>query len=307
MAFEPDFRRIPGIELQLGESPVWDGRRQRLWFVDILRPAIAWYDPRTEEHGFHAMPAPVGCLALSNDRRLLLGLSTGVHYFDPADGSFEFLVHPEPDRPMNRLNDGRVGPDGHFWIGSMHDAMPRLPTGALYRIAPDGTCARVIDGICASNGLAWSPDAMLMYHADSRASPRAGRIMLHDFDAGTGAIRNGRILASPTEEEGLPDGAAVDTNGIYWSAGLTAGCLNGFDPSGKLISRIALPVEAPTMPCFGGGDLSTVFLTSLTRPGDIGSLSRMDIGRRGLSESRFATPSRAAAKTPAPELFSGLT
>ncbi len=32
---------------------------------------------------------------------------------------------------MNRLNDGKVGPDGAFWVGSMDERAPRQATGSL--------------------------------------------------------------------------------------------------------------------------------------------------------------------------------
>ncbi len=40
------------------------------------------------------------------------------------------------------------------------------------------------------------------------------------------------------------------------------GCLLRFDPDGKLERRIEMPVQYPTMPAFGGPDLSTVYVTT---------------------------------------------
>jgi sugar lactone lactonase YvrE len=33
-------------------------------------------------------------------------------------------------------------------------------------------------------------------------------------------------------------------------------------PSGELLNEIAVPVRCPTMPCFGGDDLRTLYLTT---------------------------------------------
>ena len=120
----------------------------------------------------------------------MLFRSTGVHLFDPARESLVLIANPEPDHPTNRLNDGKVGPDGRFWVGSMDDRSHRDPTGALYRIDVAGRCDRLVDGLIISNGLAWSPDARTMYHADSRA----GFIQAFDFDVAAGAISNQRRL-----------------------------------------------------------------------------------------------------------------
>ena len=51
--------------------------------------------------------------------------------------------------------------------------------------------------------------------------------------------------------------------GCYWSAGVSAARLNRFSPDGKLLQSHPVPVAAPTMPCFGGADMKTLFVTSL--------------------------------------------
>jgi sugar lactone lactonase YvrE len=256
---EAKFEILIDRPLQIGESPVWDERRGLLWFVDILSPAVLSLAPRSRKLSAYAMPAAVGSVGVAADARLIVALRTGVHLFDPGSGELEFLVHPEPERTMNRLNDGKVGPDGCFWIGSMHDSVPRAASGALYCVTPAGECRRVLDELKVSNGLAWSPEGKTMYHADTRGA----QVKAFDFDAAASQIANGRPLIALTEEQGLPDGAAVDDQGFYWSAGVTAGRLNKISPQGSLIASLMLPVAAPTMPCFGGVDGHTLFVTSL--------------------------------------------
>jgi sugar lactone lactonase YvrE len=254
------FETYIDFELGIGESPVWDRVRSILWFVDILRPAIYSLDPISRTIAHYKMPCEVGSIGMAHGGGLVVALRSGVHLFDPATQRLDFLVHPEPEMTMNRLNDGKVGPDGCFWVGSMHDAVPRAPSGALHRITPDGRSRKVLDGIYVSNGLAWSPDGRTMYHADSRGP----FIQAFDFDATTGTISNGRVIALLNETKGLPDGAAVDQQGTYWSAGVSAGRLNRIAPDGFMLEPVAVPLDAPTMPCFGGSDLRTLFVTSLS-------------------------------------------
>lgn len=284
------FERLIDVELDLGESPVWDELRNALWFVDILAPAIFRIDWPSRAITRYAMPSAVGSIGLAQAGRLVVALRTGVHLFDPGTGRLDFLVHPEPERPFNRLNDGKIGPDGCFWVGSMHDAIPRAPTAALYRVAPDGACTRVLDGLFVSNGLAWSKDGRTMYHSDSRGP----FVRAYDFDPSTGGLANGRTVATFREDEGLPDGAAVDEDGCYWSAGVTAGRINRIFPSGH-VEVIPVPAPAPTMPCFGGPDRRTLFVTSLARDrpdGRIGgTLLCCETRARGVSVGRFGRPS----------------
>ena len=76
--------------------------------------------------------------------------------------------------------------------------------------------------------LAWSPDGRIMYHSDSTGAI----VQRWDFDPATGAQSNQRVIAKLSNEEGRPDGAAMDMDGNYWSAGPSAGCVNCLSPGG---------------------------------------------------------------------------
>ncbi|MDQ0138103.1 sugar lactone lactonase YvrE [Neorhizobium galegae] len=292
-SFEPCIN----FELGIGESPVWDGKRGLIWFVDVIKPAVYSLNAKDNSVVAYPMPDSIGSLGLLADDRLMVALRTGIHIFEPDTGNFEFLVHPEPLMTMNRLNDGKVGPDGCFWVGSMHDSQPRMPTASLYRIRPTGEVENVLQGLKVSNGLAWSPDGKTMYHSDSRGP----HVRAFDFDYETGRTSNERLLISLDEERGLPDGAAVDVEGNYWSAGVTAGVINKFSPAGALIGRIELPALAPTMPCFGGDDMKTLYVTSLTAERDgtrtLGTLLRADVDIAGVEVGRITAPDQSQRRS----------
>ena len=59
-----------------------------------------------------------------------------------------------------------------------------------------------------------------------------------------------------------PDGAAVDAEGAYWVAMYEGQRLLRLSARGELLADLALPVRCPTMPCFGGPDLKTLFITT---------------------------------------------
>lgn len=274
----------------VGESPVWDDSTGLLWWVDIRAPALHRTDPTTGVTRSWPMPEAIGSIGLCRSGAILLSLRSGIHRIDPhRDGAVPEMVATPPGEPAhNRLNDGKVSPDGRFLVGSMDDRPEKQATAALHRLDPDGSCTRIADGFIVSNGLAWSPDGRTLYHSDSRASV----IWAWDYDPATGAIANRRVFAQPTEAQGRPDGAAMDAEGAYWSAGVSAGRLNRFLPDGTLERSIALPVRAPTMPCFGGPGLRTLFVTSLTPPGEPhpndGAVIALDVGVAGVPVGRFA-------------------
>ncbi|PDT22841.1 SMP-30/gluconolactonase/LRE family protein [Rhizobium hidalgonense] len=282
----PDVRSVIQQPLTVGESPVWDDQTGTLWLVDILAPALVRLSASGQIDRFN-MPAAIGCLGLCRDHRIAVGLQTGVHLFDPVSGDIEFLCDPVGRDFKGRLNDGKVGPDGYFWIGSISEAKPQTAEAALYRVGADGSARTVATGLTSSNGLAWSPDARRMYHSDSRQC----FLQAFDFDPDTGDLGEGRRLRSFTEEDGRPDGAAIDRDGFYWSAGVSAGRLNRMSSEGEIVAIYILPVPAPTMPCFGGPDLRTLFVTSLStdRTGrfEAGTVIAFDVDAEGLAPFRF--------------------
>jgi sugar lactone lactonase YvrE len=193
-----------------------------------------------------------------------------------------------------RLNDGKVGPDGAFWVGSMDASGEANPAGTLYRFAPDGSVTVVTEGFRISNGLAWDAAGSRMYHSDSRGI----WVDTYDFDPATGAATNRRRWLDLDEATGRPDGGACDVDGNYWSGGASAGRLNCFSPDGTLQKWVDLPNLRPTMPCFGGPALDTLFVTSLSVGVPAEDLARWPLcgatvsfpsGTRGVPVTRFAS------------------
>ncbi|GAB2174566.1 SMP-30/gluconolactonase/LRE family protein [Dongia sp. agr-C8] len=244
---------------KLGESPVWDADKGRLLWCDITEGLILAADPKGAVTERWSFPGKVGSFGICASGRLVVGVARAVYFFNTADGKLTPLVALDHEPAVNRLNDGKIGPDGAYWVGTMDDRPVREAQGTLYRITADGKAEIKLSGMTVPNGLAWGPGGTVMYHSDSR-----GRwIDAYDFAPATGAWSNRRrIVAEIAEEAGRPDGGACDVEGCYWSAGVSAGLLNRFSPEGKLLETVTLPFPAATMPCFGGEDMKTMFVTS---------------------------------------------
>lgn len=273
------FRQLAPLLSQVGESPVWDDRRGVLFLCDVLGPAIHRVALDGTVEGSWRFDRAVGSLGLTESGRLVVALGRDVVVFDPDTGETTPLAQtPEPE--TNRLNDGKVGPDGCFYVGSMDDRVEKEPLGSLYRVRADGSVERVAQGFKVSNGLAWSPDGCRLYHSDSRGPI----IETYAFDPANGTLSDRRRFAILDDATGRPDGGACDREGFYWSAGVSAGVLNRFDSHGELVARYPVPVRAPTMPCFCGPDLRLLALTSLR----IGLDGRGDDGSVFIAESLVA-------------------
>jgi len=249
----------PAIRLALGEGPVWDAANARLLVADIIACAIHAFSPEGTLRQSWLFPSEVGSFGLCRSGRWIVALRKEIALFDPVSGALETIAAPALPGPT-RFNDGKVAPDGSFWVGTMDDRTPRTPIGALFRIGPDRSCTQIIDGLMVSNGLAWTGDGRTMFHTDSAA----GRIDAWDFDPASGRAANRRAVFEFTDPAiGRPDGAAFDSSGVYWSAGVRAGRINRFSREGKLLASDPFPCPGVTMPCFAGPDLKTVFWTSL--------------------------------------------
>jgi sugar lactone lactonase YvrE len=243
---------------ELAESPVWDDRRRRLWWVDIPRGALHVADEAAGSRQVWHFDSPLASLGLCESGGLILAFADRVALWDPDRPLLTTLwERPASGVPM-RFNDGKVGPDGCFWVGAMDLRAEKQPVAALWRIRPDGKAEEKCSGIRVSNGLAWSKDGRIMLHSDSRGP----WIDCWDFDPATGSIAGGERLADLDEGTGRPDGGACDMAGSYWSCGVSAGRLNRFALDGTLLSSHGFPVPCPTMPAFGGSDLRTLYVTS---------------------------------------------
>lgn len=274
----------------LGESPLWDERAGCLWWVDIRQPAIRRLDPVTAEVRTWPMPALVGCIALVEDGRLLVALPQQIALFDPADGRLEPFVEPPPMAGDHRFNDGRCDRQGRFWVGSMNN-ITRAPEGVLYCL--EGRALRPVRaGICIPNSLAFSPDGRTMYFADSLRYQLYG----YDYDGATGTPGRERVLAT-TRPPGFPDGSTVDAEGFLWNAEFHAARLVRYAPDGRVDRTVEMPVPRPTCCAFGGPELGVLYVTTASQhlsPQELqaqplaGALLALDVGVRGLPESRFA-------------------
>lgn len=252
------FRCIADLKAGLLESPVWDARRGTLFVCDIPGGEIIEMDLSGEGIRRWTFEAEVTALGLCESGSLVVALARKVIVFDPETGARRDLWTGYDERPTSRLNDGKVGPDGAFWVGSMDGRADREPISRLYRIDADGNATVASQGFAVSNGLAWSPDASILYHSDSRG-PWIDR---YDFDVASGVLANRVRIADLDEARGRPDGGACDETGDYWSAGVSAGVLNRFSPDGRLRETFAFPAPAPTMPCFCGPDLAQIAVTT---------------------------------------------
>ena len=243
-----------------GESPVWSVDEQCLWWVDILGRRLHRYDPSSQVDRAIAMPDIVSFAAPHALGGLVVALRASVWHFLPGQDRFALIAElPLPE--ASRLNDAVIDAEGRLWIGSMATSTSPRPDGALWCVGVDGRVERVLDGLHSPNGLAFSPDASVLYLSDSHPSVRT--VWAFDFDRAAATIANRRTFVETHDLSGRPDGACVDARGHYWMAAVDGAAVLCLDASGRVVDAVGVPVEKPSKPAFGGPDLDTLYITSL--------------------------------------------
>lgn len=265
---------------ELGECPVWSVAEQLLYWIDIDGHAVLRYDPGTGRNDRCTLNARPGSMALTAVRdRLLVGLEHEVVWLDWASGEVESFVTLEEANVGIRLNDGRTDPAGRFIVGSMFaDTKARRSVGSLHQVSADGSTRLLRPDVGVANGLAFDAERKRMYFADTPTE----QIIVWDYDADSGELRNERVFFDYSTIDGKPDGACVDTDGCYWSASVYGWAVIRITPDGDVDRRIELPVHKPSMPAFGGPDMQTLFVTSIG-DGDTAGAVASDAGRDGVA------------------------
>ena len=264
---------------KLGESPFWHPLEQQLYWVDIPGKKVNRTQPGSELIDTWYLPEEPGCIAPASRGGYVLALRNGVFRAEVWGGDLELLAPVSYDTANIRFNDGKCDTLGRLWAGTMYE--PRTQRLAeLYCIDARGMYGTTTpvkvdvlqrDAILA-NGLAWSPDNRTMYWADTVDHV----IHAWDWDAATCAMTQKRVfhqfagkpagwtseLALASQYGGRPDGCAVDVQGNYYIAMFEGQRLLKFSATGELLADIPTPSRCNTMPCFGGADMKTLFLTT---------------------------------------------
>ncbi len=259
-------RTLLPVQATLGEGPVWIGREQALWFVDIKSRHIHRVDPATGAARRWDAPDQVGWVLPAADGGMIAGLKTGLHRFDPADGSFAFIGRAQGDAPGNRLNDAATDGAGRIWFGTMDDAETD-DSGRLYRFADGAIVDSGLPPVCITNGPAIGADGTL-YHTDT-----LGKTIWRATIGGDGTLGLAERFVTLEEGAGYPDGSVIDADGCVWVALWGGWGVRRYDPSGRLMGKIDLPASNITKIAFGGDDLRTAFATSARKGLDDAALA----------------------------------
>jgi len=246
---------------QIGESPIWVAEDNSLYWADIKAPALhrTQIDNMTTETW--ALPADIGAYALDQRGRALVALRTGLYWLDLATRALVLQEKAPFDSNIIRFNEGACDSKGRFWIGTMTDPVDGSESdrkGSLYSFTFSEGLVAHPDVAFLANGMAWNFDESVFYLAHSYAR----KVFAFAYDKQTGLLGDRTEFIHLAGEDGIPDGAAIDSEGGYWCAIHGGGCLHRYTARGQLDKVVPMPVSQPTMCCFVGKKLDELYVSS---------------------------------------------
>lgn len=283
----------------VSEGPIWTG--ETLLYTHIQASRMMQFDPR---HGkvtvYREHTNCANGLCHDAQRRILAchgGATADARQIAryEHDGAVTVLANSLEGKRFNIPNDVVSDPAGRIWFTdpfyegaagawSKDRTEMDLDHESVFRLDPgnDGSYSvnRVTFDTTRPNGLLFSLDSQILYVAQSGRNPEEKRqlraypvnadqslgdpVVLHDFGANRG-IDGMRLDA---------EGNIVATAG--WELGGPGPSIYVFSPSGEVIERHPIETKRPTNCCFGGDDLSILFVTTIQ-----GELFRAQTNRVG--------------------------
>jgi gluconolactonase len=266
----------------LTEGPVWDG--EFLYFTHIQASRIMRYDPKsgalTEWRGGTNR---TNGLAFDLQGRLFGCCSGGraIVRFDP-DGKNVTVADRVDGRKLNTPNDLAIDRKGRIWFTNPINSgnwdkteKTELDNMSVLRADPQSggsyKVTRVTFDNTQPNGILVSKDQATLYVAESsytRGVPRELRAYPIQDD---GSLGKYRTLFTWGEDhldvhrgiDGMcldAEGNIVATNG--WEVSGPGAMITVFSPTGRVLETHPVPADRPTNCCFGGRDLTTLFVTT---------------------------------------------
>ena len=81
---------------QIGEGPIWDAKRNILYWVDITGETVQSFDPATNCHTKLHVGQAVGTVVPRSNGGLMVAVQNGFAYVDERTKQLTLIHNPEP-------------------------------------------------------------------------------------------------------------------------------------------------------------------------------------------------------------------
>jgi len=253
--------------ITFGEGPVWDRRRKRFLFTDIIGDTIWQWSAGVGKKALVHPSSHANGMTFDREGRLVIaGWSARTIWRIEPDGVFTTIASHYQGKKFNSPNDIVVRSDGSiYWTDSAgglvipgmvgEDLQRQLDVQGVFCLTPSGEITLVVEDCVYPNGLAFSKDETLLYVNDTRLG------IIRAFDVRKdGSVGPGRLFHKLTgNEPGVADGMKVDEQNNVYCTG--PGGIHIMDKAGKLLGRLLLPGHCTNL-AWGDDDWRSLFITT---------------------------------------------
>ena len=241
----------------LGQRPIWDWRKDKLFWIDIYENKIIKTDQDSIEENQYLVPEGITNILLQDNEKYLISSNDSIFSLQPSMIKKNLIAKVNFENQDNRINDANIDLNGFVWLSTM-DTKQKTETGKI--ICYDVNLDPIItdSSYIISNGPTFDYERNIGYVTDS-IKRVIYRFSLKEISK-NGVYKS--VFLSMNKIDGNPDGMTVDKKGNLWVAMWGSGKVCCFDKDGNLKIILQLPVSKVTSCTFGGYDLNELFITT---------------------------------------------
>ena len=99
--------------------------------MDIKKKKILFLNTKTQKKKVLKVDKEIGFVSHIKRNIFILGLKSELRIVDLKNNKIFSSINIEPNRPNNRMNDGKTDSKGRLWFGTM-DNLEKKQSGSLY-------------------------------------------------------------------------------------------------------------------------------------------------------------------------------
>ena len=260
----------------LGEGTLWVPSHNSIYFVDIKKKKILILNVKNNKKRIVKINKEIGFLAHIKKDIFILGLQSELRIVNLKNKKTIRSIPIEEDKPLNRINDGKVDPKGRLWFGTMDNPERNIKNGSLYCLDKNLNIRKVDTKYYITNGPAFI-NAENFLHTDSRSKI----IYKIRINKKYKIVKKTKFLKF-SKKQGSPDGMTIDSKKNIWICHFGGACISVYNLRGKKIHQVNLDAKNITNCTFGGLKNNEIFISTALK-----GMKKNEIKKYKLSGSLF--------------------
>ena len=260
----------------LGEGTLWVPSHHSIYFVDTKKKKILILNIKTNKKRIIKIDKEIGFLVHIKKNIFILGLQSELRIVNLDNKKTIRSIPIEGDKPLNRINDGKIDPKGRLWFGTMDNPERNIKNGSLYCLDKKLNIHKVDTKYYITNGPAFI-NAENFLHTDSRSKT----IYKIKINKNYKIVKKTKFLKF-SKKGGAPDGMTIDSKKNIWVCHFGGACISVYNLRGKKIHKINLDAKNITNCTFGGLKNNEIFVSTALK-----GMNKSEIKKYKLSGSLF--------------------